>query len=326
MVRPNEPGPHPLALITHGTPRDANERSGMTPWTLLPQAREFARRGWATVVVLRRSYGDSGGSYDEDAHACSNRPDYFNSGKEAAKDLRESIAYLSTLPEVDSSRIISVGISTGGFSNVALTAEPPSGLLASISFAGGRGSQSPDVVCHPDDLVAAFHDFGKKSRIPMLWVYSENDHFFGPQIAQRFYQAFTQAGGQATFIHAASFRRDGHALFSVAGIPIWTPLVDDFLKQHNLTLRTALLSLPAPPDIPPPAQLKPASREEFRSFLTLPPQKSFAVSSDGHFGYSYGRRTQKEAEKLAKEHCEENTQRNDRCVVVDLGASSAPVN
>jgi dienelactone hydrolase len=316
MVRPNEPGRHPLALITHGTPRNAGERSGMTPWTFLPHAREFARRGWTTVIVLRRGYGDSGGSYAEDAHACSNRPEYFNSGKEAAKDLREAIAYLSAIPEVDSSRIISVGISTGGFSNVALTADPPPGLLASISFAGGRGSRSPDEVCNPDAIVAAFHDFGKKSRTPMLWVYAENDHYFGPQIAQRFYQAFTEAGGNATFIHANAFRHDGHGLFSLAGIPIWAPLVDDFLKQQNLTLRTTLLSLPTPPDVTPPPQLKPEWHNEFRIFLTLPPQKAYAISPDGHFGYSYGRRTLKEAEKLAVDHCEENSQRNGRCSLV----------
>jgi dienelactone hydrolase len=321
MVRPNEPGPHPLVLLTHGTPRDAGERAGMTPWMFLPHAREFARRGWIAVSVLRRSYGDSGGNYDEDAHACSNRPEYFNSGKEAAKDLREAIAYLSALPEIDSSRIISVGLSTGGFSNVALTADPPPGLLASINFAGGRGSMSPDEVCNPDAIVAAFHDFGKKSRTPMLWVYAENDHFFGPQIAQRFYQAFTEAGGQATFIHAPAFRRDGHGLFSLAGIPIWTPIVDDFLKQQNLTLRSTLLSLPTPPNVNPPPELKPAWHAEFRSFLTLPPQKAYAISTDGHFGYSYGRRTQKEAEKLALEHCKDAVEKNDRCTLVE-GLSS----
>jgi dienelactone hydrolase len=323
MVRPSEPGPHPLALLTHGTPRDQSERAGMTPWMFLPHAREFARRGWTTVVVLRRDYGDSGGGFSEDARACGNRPDYYGSGKEAAKDLREAIVYLSTLPDVDPSRIISVGISTGGFSNVALTADPPPGLIASISFAGGRGSRSPDEVCNPEALVAAFHDFGKKSRIPMLWVYAENDHYFGPQIAQRFYQAFTEGGGKATFIHAAAFRRDGHGLFSLAGIPIWTPMVDDFLKQQNLTLRAALLSLPAPPDVAPPPQLKPVYHDEFRSFLTLPPQRAYAISTDGHFGYSYGRRTQKEADKLAIDHCEEAVQNNSRCSLFPLPTSPA---
>jgi dienelactone hydrolase len=322
IVRPIEPGPHPLAVLTHGTPREASDRPGMSPWQMVPQAREFARPGWTTVIVMRRGYGDSGGGFDEDARACSRRPDYYDSGKESAKDLRESIAYLSKLPEVDPSRIISVGISAGGFANVALTADPPPGLLAAISFARGRGSRRPDEVCNADELIRTFHEFGEKSRVPMLWVYSENDHFFGPQIAQAFYQAFTQAGGKATFIHAAPYRKDGHGLFSLGGISIWTVMVDDFLKKQNLVLRTTLLSLPEPRDIPVPAQLKAGGREEFRTFLTLPPYKAFAVSNEGHLGYAFGRRSEKDAQKLAKEHCEENSSKSDPCALVSLDVPS----
>src|SRR5271168_2186968 len=156
MVRPSDSGPHPLAVLTHGSPREASDRPGMSPWQMVPQAREFARRGWTTVIVLRRGYGDSGGGYEEDGRACSISPNYEGAGKESAKDLREAIEYLSRLPEVDPTRIISVGISAGGFGNVALTADPPPGLVAAISFAGGRGSRRPDEVCNPDRLIAAF--------------------------------------------------------------------------------------------------------------------------------------------------------------------------
>ncbi len=47
LVRPNEPGRYPLALINHGSPRSADERPDMTPWSMLPEAIEFARRGFA---------------------------------------------------------------------------------------------------------------------------------------------------------------------------------------------------------------------------------------------------------------------------------------
>jgi hypothetical protein len=290
MVRPSDSGPHPLAVLTHGSPREASDRPGMSPWQMVPQAREFARRGWTTVIVMRRP----------------------------------SLSFET--PEVDLSRIISVGISAGGFATVALTADPPPGLVAAISFAGGRGSRRPDEVCNLAELVRAFHEFGEKSRVPMLWVYSENDHFFGPQIAQGFYQAFTQAGGKAKFIHAAPYHRDGHGLFSLGGISIWTVMIDDFLKSQNLVLRTTLLSLLEPPDVSPPAQLNAGGREEFRTFLTLPPYKAFAVSTEGHLGFAFGRRSEKDAEKLAKEHCEENTSRSDPCslVSVDVPSSGKP--
>jgi dienelactone hydrolase len=236
MVRPSEPGPHPLALLNHGSPRAGSDRRKMTPQEMLPQAREFARRGWTAVIVMRRGYGNSGGNYAEDAHPCSRRPDFYDSGIESANDLRAAIAYLSKLPDVDPTRIISVGRSAGGFATVALTAKPPAGLVAAISFAGGRGSPAKDEVCNSGDLVDAFRRFGKTSRVPMLWVYSQNDHFFSPQLAAEFYRAFTSAGGRAQFVSAAPFGTDGHRLFSEAGSSIWTPMVDAFLRKENLVL------------------------------------------------------------------------------------------
>src|SRR5271156_1613891 len=241
MVRPNDTAAHPLALLNHGATREASDRPGMTPWGLLPQAREFARRGWTAVVVMRRGYGDSGGGFSEEGYACTPRVDYYDSGRESAKDLRAAMAYLATRPEVDATRMISVGVSAGGFATVALTADPPAGLVAAISFAGGRGSRKPDEVCNPEVLVRAFYELGSKSRVPMLWVYAENDHFFGPSIAAQLYQAFTSAGGKAEFVRAGTFRGDGHGLFSLGGTAIWTPMVATFLAQQNLTLRSTLL-------------------------------------------------------------------------------------
>jgi dienelactone hydrolase len=222
MVRPDEPGPHPLALINHGAPRIKADHQKMRPERMLPQAREFARRGWTTVIVMRRGYGNSGGDFAEDARPCSRNPDYYGAGVESANDLRAAIAYLSKLPEVDASRIISVGVSAGGFATVALSANPPPGLVAGISFAGGRGSQAGDEVCNPQVEINAFREFGESSHIPMLWVYAENDHFFSPQIAAEFYRAFTEGGGRAQFVSAGPFGADGHHLFSADGIPIWT--------------------------------------------------------------------------------------------------------
>jgi dienelactone hydrolase len=267
---------------------------------------------------MRRGYGDSGGGYSEEGNACTSRVDYYDSGRESAKDLRAAMQYLATRPELDGSRMISVGISAGGFATVALTADPPAGLVAAINFAGGRGSRKPDEVCDPGVLVQAFSDFGKKSRVPMLWVYAENDHFFGPPIAAAYYRAFTASGGKAEFVRAAAFGRDGHGLFSLGGAAIWTSMVDKFLVQQNLNLRSSPLALPAPPDVAAPSSLSANGVAEFRTFLTMPAHKAFAVSASGHYGYVFGRRTEKEASQLAEERCRNSAEKNDPCSVVAL--------
>jgi dienelactone hydrolase len=314
MVRPNEAGPHPLAILTHGSPRNAEDRPQMSPLAMLPQAIEFARRGWTAVVVMRRGYGDSGGGYVEGYGRCA-FPSYEDAGKESAADLRASIEYLSKLPEVDASKILSIGVSAGGFANVALSTNPPPGLVAAISFAGGRGSLQSDQVCSPEALIKAFAVFGKKSKIPMLWVYSENDHFFPPQLAGRFYQAFTAAGGKASFITAPAFGVDGHFLFSRKGIPVWTSIVDHFLTRQNLSLRGEPLPAPEPPKVDPPVQLSSFGKEEFREYLLSAPHKAFAVSVGGHYGFSSGKRTEQDAVSKALFNCGQ-VAGGDRCSLV----------
>ena len=136
------------------------------------------------------------------------------------------------------------GVSAGGFASIALSADPPPGLAAVINFAGGRGSRADNDVCDEAALVRAFATMGKTSRIPMLWVYAGNDKFFGPELAQRMHAAFTAAGGHARFIDAPAFGRDGHTLFSAIGAPVWTPMVDAFLREMKLGTRD-LIAAPA---------------------------------------------------------------------------------
>ena len=159
LVRPDEPGQYPLALINHGSPRSAADRPNMTPLSMLPEALEFARRGWAAVVVMRRGYGGSNGGWAESYGTC-NSPDYLAAAKAAASDLTTATDYLVKQRDIDGSRIISVGVSAGGFATIALTADPPPGLVAAISFAGGRGSLEADQDCRADRLVDAYRAMG----------------------------------------------------------------------------------------------------------------------------------------------------------------------
>jgi dienelactone hydrolase len=314
FVRPSAPGRYPLALLAHGSPRDAAGRPNMTPLAMLPQALEFARRGWAVVIVMRRGYGGSDGGWVEGFGPCDN-PNYVAAGTAAAADLRTTLEFVSHRPDVDPAHMIAVGVSAGGFATVALTADPPSGLVAAISFAGGRGSLESDKVCRPDRLVAAFRAFGQRSRIPMLWVYAANDHFFGPALAQQFKAAFESSGGSVDFIGAPAFGDDGHGLFSAAGIADWTPDVGKFLQQENLTQRATPLPLP-PPSIAAPQTLGPNGQKAFAAFLVEAPHKAFALSRDGYFGWQSGVRTVDAARAGALKYCQQNA-KNCRVMFVD---------
>lgn len=300
LVRPAGSGPWPLALISHGSPRDGGTRPAMSPNTLHRQGIEFARRGFASLIVMRRGYGTSDGAYAENSGPCANR-NYLRTARQSATDLRAAVEAMKSRADVTTERFIAIGISAGGFASIALSADPPPGLAAAINFAGGRGSRDDDDVCDEDSLVRAFAALGKTSRIPTLWIYARNDKFFGPELAREMHAAFTGAGGRAQFIEAAAFGEDGHSLFS-RGVAIWTPAVDDFLRAQNLGRRD-LLPPPAPAALPPPPRLSEKGRAGFADYLAAGQHKAFALSPKGAWASRSALRSAAEARAKALEAC-----------------------
>lgn len=302
LLRPAGTRRYPLALISHGAPRDTAGRAGMSPYGSYRQALEFARRGFAALVVMRRGYGDSGGDYAEDGGPCGRR-DYSLAARASVSDLRAAIDAMKNRTDVTTSGMIAVGVSAGGFATVALTSDPPSGLAAAISFAGGRGSRADNDVCSEDALVREFGVLGRTSQTPMLWIYARNDRFFWPELAHRMHTAFSGAGGRAQFIDAPATGDNGHLLFSTA-IPVWTPMVDSFLRDQNLGSRD-IAAMPPPPSLAPPPQLGDKGRAGFTAYLSDSPHNAFAVSPRGAFAFRGGRRSARAAADDALAKCAE---------------------
>ena len=130
-----------------------------------------------------------------------------------------------------------VGQSAGGWAAIALSSRNVRGVRAIITFAAGRGGRvdgKPNNNCAPEKLVAATRDFGQTARVPMLWIYIENDTFFGPALSKRMHQAYTEAGGMAEYHLLPPFGNDGHFLIdSPDAIPLWAPLVSQFLDGRR---------------------------------------------------------------------------------------------
>jgi dienelactone hydrolase len=315
VVRPDDGQPHPLAVLNHGSPRDADDRATMTPYRMWAQAQAFARRGWTAVVFMRRGYGRSEGEDAETYGSCAN-PDYARAGLAGARDIAAVAKFMIAQSYVSKSRWISVGVSAGAFATVALTADPPPDLAAAIAFAPGRGSTTPDTVCGAKQLVAAFAQYGKTSRLALLWVSADNDHFFDPPLVSQLTAAFAHAGGNLSFIKTPAFGADGHQLFSTAsGIPIWSPIVDRFLASNNLVLRDRLIEVSSP-DVAAPSNLNTRGRAAFKAYLDSGPNKAFAVAGDSHFGWATGRATIDQARKDALGFCVAG--RSAKCAIVNV--------
>ena len=132
--------------------------------------------------------------------------------------------------------VIVVGQSAGGWASIALSSQNPPAVRAIITFAAGRGGRvdgKPNNNCAPDKLVEATGEFGRSGRVPMLWIYAENDTFFGPALSKRMHDAYTHAGGNAEYHMLPPFGSDGHFLIdSAESIPMWAPLVSRFLETN----------------------------------------------------------------------------------------------
>ncbi len=229
VFRPEGEGPFPLLVLSHGSPRSAEERREQGRQRLAAQSERFVAMGFAVLVPTRRGYGESGGDWAEAYGAC-DAPDYYAAGLETARDLRAAVDAVRGEAWADAGRIVLAGQSAGGFGSVAAASAPFEGLVGVINFAGGRGSLGPRQVCGEERLVEAMARYGRGSRVPGLWIYSRNDLFFGPQLARRMHRAFVASGGRAEFYEAPPIGLDGHGYFARA-MDHWLPRVERFLER-----------------------------------------------------------------------------------------------
>jgi len=319
-VYADRPGRHPLVVLTHGTSDKEEDRMHVTPWSQLGEALWFARRGYVAIVVVRKGYGRSGGVRDGSHGGCGSRSGSFEeAGEASAEDLKAVMKFARTLPEVDGDTVLSAGVSTGGFAQAALVADPPKELKAAISFAGGRGGDGHEHNCNLGGLIDAYSAFGRGARkhgaLPMLWIYSENDHWFPPAMARQFEAAYIKGGGQEQFVLAPPDGEDGHHLYGHTAA--WSETVEEFLKAHDLLpLGDVVLPAPEPPKIPPPPGLQEKGQEAWRRFLLGGPAKAFAINGQGEWGLAQGAFDQSIADSEAIDRCRKAAGGRGSCSIV----------
>src|SRR6516225_9329480 len=245
VVRPVGDGPFPLVIMNHGIALGAQERGMFPTIEYRAAAHWFANRGYFVISPVR--YGASSldekdrglyGSVFAHVGSCDN-PNFRGPGLAIATLNEWVIDYMSKKKFIQPGKVVVVGQSGGGWGSIALASLNPSSVQAIVTFAAGRGGRvdgKPNNNCAPDKLVAATGEFGRTARVPMLWIYAENDSYFGPELTKRMHDAFVAAGGNAEYHVFPPFGSDGHFFIdSPDGVPIWSPLVSQFLEKHSAT-------------------------------------------------------------------------------------------
>lgn len=242
LVRPVGTGPFPLVIMNYVVSFDQQE-GRVYPPVELHAAHWFAHHGYAVVAPIGPIFGS--GTLD--------LPDrelyklYFSAVEDCddpyslgGSDTRATankwiIDYMTRERLIIPDNAIVVGQSAGGWAEIALGSLNPTPIWAIITFAAGRGGRvdgKPNNKCESKKLVEAAREFGRTSRIPMLWIYPSNDTYFGPELSKQVHEAFTGAGGIAEYHLLPPSGSDGDFLMdSPDGIPNWASLVSQFLDK-----------------------------------------------------------------------------------------------
>ncbi len=232
--RPTGAGPFPLVVMSHGRAGTPEQRAKPARQRALGVVRYWVAKGYAVVVPTRLGYGATGVSPDtEESGKCDNR-NFRPMSEAASHQIRTAVAFAATLPFIDKTRVVLMGQSVGGLATIVTVGKGVPGLVAAINMAGGSGGnprERPGAPCGPDRLASVFAAAGKagaKASIPTLWLYAENDKFWGNQFPRQWHLAYGKGGsGNATFIMVPPVGDEGHRLIDHPDV--WRPHVDRFI-------------------------------------------------------------------------------------------------
>jgi dienelactone hydrolase len=299
----------PIALITHGKSSHHLDMLESKAADYAGPARDLARRGYLSVVVMRRGFGQSDGPMAATVSCATTS--FVSRFSADADDLQGALAVVSKRPDADATRVIAIGVSAGGAAVVAFGARNVPNLRGVISISGGL--RMPD--CPKEDvLVNAYKDFGLTSRVPNLWIYARNDSFFGPELVERMQSAFLDGGGDVKLVLYDKFGKDGHSLFNAAAGKLqWLMEMDAFLRFHGLPATARDRSA----ELMKLLKLEPRQRGFLDRYVAAPTYKVMVQTPDGkHHFTQFGASTLDAARKTALASCAQRYKATEPCRIV----------
>ena len=243
LYKPEGKGPFPTVLFSHGRAGTPQERAALSNPVNPTHAQFWLDRGVAVLAPFRPGYGQTGGEDRENSGArldasnqCGGAPNVERAAGQAAYAANTALQWLRQQDFVMKNKILLEGQSVGGMTTVHLAGQNPKGVVGFINFAGGTAgypSQRPGHSCATDQLRELYRKAGQKTRLPNLWLYAENDQYWGAEVPRLWHQAFAKGGSKTKFVQTGPVpNADGHTLLS-RGKSLWHDPVQGFLASLN---------------------------------------------------------------------------------------------
>jgi dienelactone hydrolase len=306
--RPDGEGPFPIVIFNHGRSGKKEERAAMPRFRQIGIARYFVRRGFAVFVPTRLGYGDSNVDIDPEVPrgGCSQGPDYRPAMRAMLVQTLATAKFAKTLPWTDGSRVVVAGQLYGGFAAIGASANKELGALGAINFVGGAGGlrKKPGQPCGPLEIGAAIADAGKQAKVPMLWLYAENDSLWGSDLPRKWHAAYVNAGGKAEMVMFPAIDEDGH--FVIGHLRLWRPVADRFLETigfpppHSADAPSAtdFARLDEADKVP---YVKENAKSGYQKFLNADLPRAFVVSTKGGWAWRSGENATERALQSCRE-------------------------
>lgn len=215
-------GPFPAIVWNHG--------SGEEPGTGGLVARWYLDNGFVVFYPHRRGHGRSAaagkyiGDLIDEAHL--DQPTLPDALVAQSDDVIAAAAYLATQPDIDRTRIATIGCSFGGI-EALFAAEQGTGLVSAIDFAGASYMWAHAPALRERMKVAA-----RNAKIPVFFIQAENDADTSPTrvLADEMERAGKPHRARV-FPPYGTTVQDGHGFCGGGENPAWAPDVLDFLIE-----------------------------------------------------------------------------------------------
>ena len=295
VFKPPGEGPFPLVILNHGRAASPEKRAQPLRFRFEPQARYLVGKGLTVIVPTRVGYGEAFGNFDPETNGSCALSQIEPMSVAASDQVIAAHDFAKNLKYVDTSRWWVMGQSVGGLTAVATVWRNPPGLQGGINFSGGTGGDPvtrPEQSCGVNAIARLWKNKAKDAQVDMLWLYWENDLFWGRQAPREWHQAWVEGGGRAQFHQLPPVGNDGHAGFT-SDMDHWVPWVDAYFEKFGV----AQAVLPPVPEASGFADVTdlskvPISAEAIQKiytrFLGSPLPRAFAIGPKGAVGFAYG--------------------------------------
>lgn len=241
--KPPGDGPFPVVIHLHGRATNRAERAAMRHAVPPSHVRWWLAQGVAVVAPIRVGYGVTGGPDIEDTGArwragtCTGEPQFARVAWAARDSAAIAHKWVMEQPWARKDRIVVEGYSLGGLAAVAVGGLGLPGVKGVINFSGGTAANpidAPGRSCRPEVMSDAYRVLGQQSRVPGLWLYAENDSYWGREAPRAWHEAFRAGGGDADLLVTGPVEGgEGHWLM-MRGSQLWAGRVGSFVRRVGL--------------------------------------------------------------------------------------------